>query len=167
MRKKAQVQSQIFIYVVAIAIFAFILVYGYNAIRGFGERSDQISYIKFKTDLTSTVKRVAPDFGTVKRQEFFIGGNFQKVCFVQTHNPPTSLTTDSAENPITDLIIKDAVLSGSEDNTFLLAGSVEESFNIGNINVTPNGFNCIDILNGKVKIQFEGGGDHALISVVQ
>ena len=166
MRKKAQIQSQIFIYVIAIAIFAFILVYGYNAIRGFGEKSDQISYIKFKTDLTSTISRVAPDFGTVKRQEFFIGGDFQQVCFVQTHNPPIRLTTDIAGNPITNPIIKDAVTSKSEDNTFLLSSSVEESFNIGNINVSPDGFKCIDILNGKINIQFEGGGDHAVISAI-
>ena len=164
--RKAQIQSQIFIYVIAIAIFAFILVYGYNAIRGFGEKSDQISYIKFKTDLTSTVKRVAPDFGTVKRQEFFIGGDFQQVCFVQTHSPPEKITKDIAGNPITNPIIKDAVTSGSADNTFLISSSVEESFNIGNINVSPSGFDCIDILNGKVKIQFEGGGDHALIQRV-
>lgn len=159
--KRSQIPSQIFIYVVAIILFSFVLVYGYNAIKGFKERSEQISYIKFKTDLISTVKRISSDYGTLKREEFFIGGEYKEVCFVQSYKPPTNLAAN-IPNPL----IKDSVGSGVDKNTFLFTTKLQESFNVGKINVTNEnkGYLCIDTVNGKVKIQFLGKGDHALVS---
>lgn len=163
--KKSQIAGQIFIYIIAIILFSFILIYGYNAIKGFKERSEQITYIKFKTDLTSTVKRVAPDFGTVKREEFFIGGDYRKVCFVQSHD-----VNDAIRNQIVAALedgnyplIADIVRDKVNKNVFLFTTTLQESFDIGEINVTGR-YNCTQILNGKAKIQFEGKGDHAYIS---
>lgn len=158
MHSKSQIHAQIFVYIIAIILFSFILVYGYNAIRGFKERSEQIVYIKFKTDLTSTISRISSDYGTLKREEFFIGGEYKKVCFVQSYNPPVNLT-----EKVTDLIVRDSVRDNIGKNVFLFAGSLGESFDVGKINVS-NGYLCIPVINGKAKIQFEGKGNHALIS---
>ncbi len=164
MPSKSQLHAQIFIYIIAIILFSLILLYGYNAIKGFKQRSEQISYIKFKTDIVSTVKRISPDYGTLKREEFFIGGEYTKVCFVQSYkrdeNKPNILASISAKE---DWIVKDSIESDVDKNVFLFANSLEESFNIGEINVT-NGYLCIHIINGKAKIQFEGKGDHTRIS---
>lgn len=159
--KKSQIYSQVFIYVVAIILFTFILIYGYNAIKGFKEKSEQISYIKFKTDLISTVKRVSPDYGTLKREEFFIGGDYKKVCFVQSYHPELNPFFPSS---ITDLIVQDSFTSKVDKNVFLFTNTLQESFEVGQINVSNNGYSCFDVVNGKVKIQFLGKGDHTFIS---
>jgi len=156
--KRSQIHAQIFIYIIAIILFSSVLLYGYNAIKGFKERSEQISYIQFKTDLISTVKRVSPDFGTLKKEEFFIGGDYNKVCFVQSYQP-----LDNLADNIPDLIVQDSVKSGVNKNVFLFTTTFQESFDIGKINVA-DGYLCIDVINGKAKIQFEGKGDHTFIS---
>lgn len=162
--KKGQISAQIFIYLIAIILFTFVLIYGYNAIRGFKEKSEQIAYIKFKTDLVSTVDRISPDYGTVKKEEFFIGGIYRKVCFVQSYkreeNRQDILDGIDDEG---DLIVKDSVEGGVDKNVFLFTTSLQESFDVGEINTTDKGYLCIDIINGKAKVQFEGRGDHTLI----
>ncbi len=159
--KQSQITVQVFVYIVAIILFSFILIYGYNSIRGFKERSEQISYIKFKTDLISAVDRISPDYGTLKREEFYIGGEYNKICFVQSYKKAVNFVDDVDWNG--DLIVKDSVESGVEKNTFLFTNTLQESFDIGPINVS-DGYNCALVRNGKVKIQFKGEGDHAYIS---
>jgi len=159
--KRSQISAQIFIYVIAIILFSFVLLYGYNAIKGFKERSEQIAYIKFKTDLISTVKRISPDYGTLKREEFFIGGEFSKVCFVQSYKKDEN--SNFIKSNIKDPIIKDSFISGVNKNVFLFTKTLQESLDVGKINIS-NGYLCIPIINGKAKIQFKGEGDHTHIS---
>lgn len=159
--KKSQIHAQIFIYIVAIILFSFILIYGYNAVKGFKERSEQIAYIKFKTDLISTVKRISPDYGTLKREEFFIGGEYLKVCFVQSYKQEENRGYILPR--IDDFIVRDSVDDRVNKNVFLFTTTLQESFDVGKINVT-DGYLCIDIRNGKAKIQFLGKGDHTHIS---
>jgi len=158
---KSQIQTQVFVYIIAIILFSFVLVYGYNAIRGFKERSEQVAYIKFKTDLTSAIKRISPDFGTLKREEFFIGGEYTKVCFVQNYDPRSDLANyiDGEGQSI----IADSVRGGVSKNVFLFTNSLQESLDIGKITVEGD-YGCFNVLNGKLKVQFEGMGDHAHIS---
>lgn len=166
--KKSLAASQFLIYIITILIFSFILLYGYNAIRGFKDKSEQIAYINFKTELTSTIKRVSPDYGTVKKEEFFIGGEYTKVCFVQSYKKEANFV--AIKDKIIDLIVKDSFESNVDKNTFLFAdNTMQESFDIGKINVTKDkvdnaGYLCIDLVNGKAKIKFKGMGDHTLIS---
>ncbi|MBU0627948.1 MAG: hypothetical protein KKC75_02070 [Nanoarchaeota archaeon] len=162
--RKSQIQTQIFVYVIAVVVFSFIIIYGYNAVRGFKERSDQIAYIKFKTDLLSTVKRISPDYGTVKREEFFIGGEYSKVCFVQNYKPNKAQILNSIDDVSGDLIVKNSVESDVNKNVFLFTTTLQESFDVGAINVSGDGYTCVDIKNGKAKIQFKGEGDHTYIS---
>ena len=161
---RSQIQTQIFIYVIAIVIFSFVLIYGYNAVKGFSQRSDQIAYIKFKTDLLSTVKRVSPDYGTVKREEFFIGGEYSKVCFVRSYSMRLASDKALVLSDISDQIVWDSVNSDVNKNVFLFTTTLQESFDVGPINVSTKGYECIDIKNGKAKIQFKGEGDHTYIS---
>ena len=163
--KKSQAHTQIFIYIIAMILFSFILIYGYNAIKGFKDKSEQIAYIKFKTDLVSTVKRISPDYGTLKREEFFIGGEYSKVCFVQSYKRGVLTTFVSTTDWKDDLIVKDSVEGGVDKNVFLFTTTFQESFDIGKITVGTNiKYDCIPVINGKVKIQFLGQGDHTDIS---
>jgi len=162
--KRGQISAQIFIYIIAIILFSLILVYGYNAIRGFKDKSEQVAYIKFKTDLTSAVKRISSDYGTLKREELFIGGEFSKVCFVQSYKPESN---SNLLGNIGDFLIKDSVEAGVEKDVFLFTTRLQDSFYVGKINVTGvtgDGYLCIPFIAGRARVQFEGKGDHTFIS---
>src|SRR3989338_10623496 len=138
--RRGQIFAQIFIYIIAITLFSFVLLYGYNAIKGFKERSDTISYIKFKTSLASTVKRISPDYGTLKREELFVGGDYDRVCFVQNYKQEENLAKILAA--VTDEIVRDSVEDGDKSNVFLFEGAAPEALEIGIINLS-NHYKCI------------------------
>ena len=48
-RKKAQIQSQLFIYLLAIIVIGFLLVFGTRAIMSLFSTVDEIDLLKFKT----------------------------------------------------------------------------------------------------------------------
>lgn len=156
MRKKSQLYSQVFVYILTIILIAFILIYGYNAIQSFRKRADQVACLKFKNDLTNSIELVSNEFGSVKRKDLELCGNYKKVCFVE-----------SIENPNipnnADPIIKDSILSNAGKNVFLVEDIAKESFYAGKISVNPDVM-CIKTANNKVSLRLEGKGNHVLIS---
>lgn len=152
---KAQAHTQVFIYVLSIIIVSVILLYGYRAIAHFGDKAEQVSYIKFKTDLESVVRVIGPDYGSVKRVEFSLGDNYKEVCFVDSD------VSSKAEIPTAHPVIQEIVDSGKE-NTFLLSNNVEHKFDVGKIEVSGN-IICIESRQGRFRIEFEGLGDRAEI----
>lgn len=151
MKTKAQMIGQIFIYILAVVMVAFILLYGYSAIKTFKDRAEQVAFIKFKTDLESTVKSVSFDYGTVKKAEFLVPSGYKEVCFIDLNKPTIP----------DDPVIEDSVKSGVEKNVFLVAQVAEESFYVGNITVKDP---CMAVKGGKIKIRLEGKGNYAAIS---
>ena len=150
---KAQMVGQIFIYILAVILVAFILIYGYNAVQTFKTRAEQVSYIKFKTDVESAIKSISSDYGSIKKAEFLVPSGYREVCFIDLDHPVV---------PSGHPIIKDSVESGVKENLFLVREIEEESFYVGKIEVAGN--SCIEVKAGKIKVQLEGKGDHAIIS---
>lgn len=156
MRKKSQLYSQIFIYVLTIILISFILVYGYNAVQNFKKRAEQVSCLKFKNDLQNSVESVISDFGTVKRKDLQLCASYSQVCFVETYENlklPTNI----------DPIIKDSILSNAGKNVFLIENIAKESFYAGNISVEPD-ILCINAVNGKISLKLEGKGNHVALA---
>jgi hypothetical protein len=156
MKKKAQAHSQIFIYILSIIIVAVILIYGYKAISHFQTKADQVSMVKFKTDLESIIRIVGPDYGSVKRDEFIVGNDYKQLCLVDSDI--TDGNTLTGAHPI----IKDIVSSGSGENAFLMSDKIEEKFNIGKIEISTN-ILCISVTRGRIRMEFEGKGDRTEI----
>ena len=153
---KAQI-SQVFIYLMTIVIAAFILFYGYRAISVFTEKSEQVSFIQFKSSIDNNVKALSLDFGSVKVQEFTVSGDVNVVCFVS--NYPRMLKLNNTKYPL----IEDSVNSGVRKNVFLIGNGIDESFYLDNIESAENLF-CMDAISGKIKLRMEGKGDHTFIS---
>ena len=177
--KKAQLQGQVFIYILTILVISFILIYGYNAISNFRSRTNQIIYLKLGEDLKSSVQRITPDFGSVLKKEIDAGAASQ-ICFVENfqyvgnRNSPAGKNSDGANIPVNP-VIKDSIKSSSgevsDKNVFLIGKSILYSFSIGYIKVDESAspaahFNvlCIPPVNGKIILKMEGMGDHTLIS---
>lgn len=153
---KAQLYSQIFIYVLTIILISFILVYGYNAVQNFKKRAEQVSCLKFKNDLVNSIESISSDFGSIKRKDLQLCASYSKVCFVETFVSP-NLPYDI------DPIIKDSILSGTGRNVFLVEDIAKESFYSGKISVEPDVL-CIRVVNNKISLKLEGKGNHALLS---
>lgn len=153
---KAQLYSQIFIYILTIILISFILVYGYNAVQNFKKRAEQVSCLKFRNDLINAVDVISSDFGSVKRKELQLCSGYSKVCFVETFESP------NLPNDI-DPIIKDSILSGTGRNVFLIEDIAKESFYAGRISVDPDVL-CIKAAGNKINLKLEGKGNHAAIS---
>lgn len=165
--KKSQVIGQIFIYILAIILIAFVLGYGYKTIAAFRQKTDQVSFIKFKNELQNAVKTITTDFGSVKIKEFQVPGNYNKICFVRSHESFPASSSIPSNYPI----IRDSVDSDVEKNVFLVKNIAKDSFYIGKIKVVttdlnyiPTGLYCVDVKNTMIKLRLEGKGNHVVIS---
>jgi len=161
MLKKSQVQ-QIFIYIVAIILFSLILVYGYNAVRGFRAKTDQVALLQLKNDISSSITKVSTDFGTIIKKELDVPFKYKEICFVDL--------TKSGSAPVTDIckvdgnpIVCNSWTDKSPYNMFLVSQKDIETYNIGEIRI-DDGFFCTDLINGKATLRLEGKGDYVLLS---
>ena len=167
--KRAQMPGQIFVYILAIVIVGVIIVYGYNAIKDFSDRGDQVAFVSFKTSFENTVKAMVSDYGTIKRPDFEVPPQYERVCVVDFSTAasgglcaPTSDdyepivcsgwkqgASQKASNPDKDVLLP---------NVFLTPDG-SESFHVGNIKIPATGYSCSPVRNGKVNIQFKSVGD--------
>lgn len=154
--RRAQLYSQIFIYVLTIILVSFILFYGYNAVQNFKKRAEQVACLKFRNDLSNSVESISSDFGSVKRKDLQLCAGYTQVCFVETFESPNLPYN-------IDPIIKDSILSNTGKNVFLVEKTAKESFYAGKISVEPDVL-CIKAVNNKISIRLEGRGSHALLS---
>ena len=155
---KSQLYGQVFIYILTILLVSFILVYGYNAVQNFKGRAEQISCLKFKEDLKSSIVSILSDFGSVKRKDFRVCNNYKEVCFVETYE-----FDKIAVPPGVDPFIYDNIVSETGKNTFLVDEIAKESFYIGNISVDPDVF-CVNSKNSQISLRLEGAGNHVILS---
>lgn len=163
--KKSQVAGQIFVYVVAIFLASMILIYGYRAISGFIFRTEEISVIKFKTNLESEVKTIATDFGSVRKLDLSLPGSFEKVCFLQhDFKFKDSALICSSGNVDFDPIICDAWKTPDlEQNVFLIPRS-EISISTFDLEIV-GGSLCVPVQNGRIAVRLEGRGNRTLVGV--
>ena len=159
---KSQIYGQVFIYILTILLVSFILIYGYNAMQDFKDRAEQVSCLKFKEDLKSSIVSILSDFGSVKRKDFRVCNNYKEVCFVETYGFDIVFDADFDYSGI-DPIIVDNIISKTGKNTFLVDNVAKELFYIGNISVDPDVF-CINSKNSQISLRLEGVGNHVILS---
>jgi hypothetical protein len=185
--KKAQVATQIFVYIVALVVVGMVIVFGYKAVKNFGERGDEVALIKFKTDVENTFKSVSADFNRIKITEFNTPSGFDEVCLVDINTQPPLTRADFAYNEL----LFDGVQEGK--NLFLVKGIDMESYFVGPLKVDSDGLPpgqgtsfdpqqpfggdgkettadsgyllCTDIKNSKVSLKLKGKGDSVFVSL--
>ena len=167
--RKAQIYSQIFIYILAVVIVSLIIVFGYKSIKSFKDRAEQVSCIKFRNELKNSVSGLLGDYGSIKIREFHPCSDITEVCFTETNEP----IPDDEMDRIGDIdpIIEDSLRSKTVKNVFLRNKITKESFGIGNISVndktmldkTPNML-CMKSSSGKIIARLESFGNHVFIS---
>lgn len=186
--RKAEVASQIFVYIIALVVVGMVIVFGYKAVKSFASRSDEVALIKFKTEVENTFKQVSSNFNTIKVEDFDIPSGYDEICIVNlnAHQSISDFTEDEFKNynPI--------LFEGVQEkkNLFLVNGIYLEPFYVGKValdidmqtsgndpaacngdgkeNSQDTGYlMCIKSKNTKVKMKLKGKGDKVFVSCVQ
>ena len=166
-RKDGQTIGEVFIYIVAIVLVALILVYGYKAIRTLNKDIEDVSVIKFQTNLQNTIDRVAADYGSVKiyneKDPLNVPSSYNFVCFADTSD--ANAKQNAAQLAGDFPLIQDS-LSGAyaaKENIFLVDKDLKQALFIDKLKV-DGFFFCTPIVQGKIYLAVEGFGDYAKIS---
>jgi len=168
--KKAQIAGQVFIYILAIFVFAVILLYGYTAIKGFIGKGEETAFIQFKNTLEGEVSRISTEPGDIivfdERNPLPIPGTYEKICFVDSNAEiEDTFNLDSKEQQIISAAINAGVHNRTE-NVFLIPPAQSPIF-LGILETWPNNILCVNNENGLVRIRIEGKGYGVRISALQ
>ena len=155
-RSKGQAE-QVFIYILALLIFALVVGYGYRAIQGFLEQQERISLLSTKQELESAFQQALRSYGDVivfdERSPLQAEG-LERICVVGKKGGDNCPSGG-------DVLFCDAWESGG--NTVLLIGEGVDSFFVKDINEESN--LCVDVIGGKIiNLRLEGKGTSVQVS---
>jgi hypothetical protein len=160
--KKAQVSSQVFIYIGAAVVAGLILIMGYKAIQTVITTFGQANIDDFKSDFENTVSVISKQSGSVKKFEFTLSKEYTEVCFVSSMNDQEAFGFDTSG--IGNSFIRDSVDNNAKRNVFVLTGqNIEESFYVEDLNVAGN-YKCLEN-KGLVTVWLSGKGRYAELEV--
>lgn len=170
--KRAQVQTQILMYVLAVIVGTMILVFGYNAVRGFLSTQDDVDTLQFKTELQTHIDVKASQYRTVNVFDYSVPSRFTSVCFADhTMRAGFDNQPKITDSYILENTIKDAFLPM---DVFLLEdGLVTDMFHVGSIALrtaddSAKSADCFDIVDGYMQLRLEAlGRQGVLVSEVQ
>jgi len=165
--KKSQI-SQVFIYIMALFIFALILYYGYYSISSFIQRGEEVAFIKFKTELESEFDVLLPQYGSVsifnEKKPLKVPSDVEEICFVSSDLLGRTIDKlpGSLRNYQKDRTIKLSVAEGAEENVFIIPREERPSIYLTHIKVDDD-FLCIPIKQGRLDIRLESFGNYIQI----
>lgn len=175
--KKAVVVGQVFIYIIAIIVFALVLIFGYQAITGFLEKGERVGYLTFKTDLENAIKNVYSDVGTVViyngRNVLAVPTKYEEICFINLDKEPDLNWDFCQENILICDAWKDVTWETGDQNIFLkpVGLSPIKVYKItvdtdmdGEETDDDDGYLCLPVIQGKIFMRVEGMGDHTFVS---
>ncbi len=156
MKRKAQIQTQILIYVFALIVVSLILIFGVKAIGGFRKDTQKVANVAFQTDFKALIANVAAQYGSVEKADIMLSTDYIKACFVDKQTDPAHVSY---------AFIKDAL--STDENVFLVKSPSDiESFKTTTpIQVNaPGHYYCVPNTNGKITFTITGKSRFAEIS---
>lgn len=177
LRKKAQIQGQIFIYILTIIIAGFIFMFGYNAISSFTNQIETSKLVDFEIELINNFDKISSEYNSFDKHTFTLPSNYEKVCFLNIDLINKTELMDgihvSSKNPVDFLahpLIIDSIESGISNNVFVFSSWLEKSFDVGKINIKDSysskyvPFICYSLFNGKLYLNLKGFGNRVELS---
>jgi len=157
---KAQISSQIFVYIMAAVIITIILLIGYKAISAVMKPAMEAPINDFVNDFTNEVKQRAKNYGDRDKFEFTLPKKFTQVCFIDSMNEDDEFEISAN---IDNVFIQDIVDDNIEKNVFLMNEKfIEESFYVEKLDVLGD-YLCIDN-QGVMEVWIEGKGRTACLT---
>lgn len=131
--KKGQAQTQIFVYIIALIVIALVLLYGYNAIKGFIGKSEQVNLAQFTTDFNNAIKSQSYEKSSVTKKQIMLPSGYNAFVLVDTSKP----VNDTQEFADAFPLIYDSWSGGVKQNMFLVGKSKFEAYDAGNLYFEP------------------------------
>lgn len=161
MKKKSQISSQVFIYILAAVIIGLIALVGMKAINTMLAQGKQINIDTFQNDFESKVSTTSRQYGSVSKFEFSLSDTFDSICFLDSFGEdgkfPASLEA-KAEN----VWIKDSVSNNVPMNVFLMKNEkILNSFYVERMDVSED-YLCL-VNTGRNVVWFKGSGKTSLL----
>lgn len=172
--RKAQIQSQVIVYILAVITMGMILLFGFMAISNMKETVCMNQKVMFQKDLKSDIAAIGGDYGSSKIRNYQSPcGDYRKVCIVNLEYNEGDVR-QILETANADPIIQDAVRdilnpdqNYERNNLFLCPPCVEQIY-LGNITITDGGldtaYKCFNITQGRLSLRVTGMGNRAQIS---
>lgn len=155
--KKAQIQSQIFIYIFGIVVISLILIFGIKAIKDFSKDTEAVSLVSFENDLVSYADSTASEYNSVKKIEIMLPKIFNQVCFTDEFTNESQISTDYP-------LIKDELKDGTSNNVFVKSKNLQRSIYVARLRVSndmDNHFLCLNNTEGRILFTLKGKGKYA------
>jgi hypothetical protein len=133
--KKSEVHTQIFVYLIAMVVISLVLLYGYNAIKGFMLRSDEVNLVQFKTDFINAIDAQSHEYQSVIRKTLFLPPGYTTLMIIDSELWTSVNGAASLKNFMKDgyPLVLDSWISGVDKNVFLIGKNKMESFYAGKI----------------------------------
>ncbi len=155
MQKRAQIQSQVFVYIMILIVVGATILFGYDSIQKLSKQGKKTQIQQFKTQLKNDIEQIAPNYESVKIKSYSIP-EFSSICF-GVKNATADCDTPASHSAL----VQNAIASESA-NVFLIGNSLD-SFNIENINLGSCRVRCFNVNQGSVRIKISGKGSETLI----
>ena len=150
--KRAQMVSEVFIYIVSAAVFLMILIFGYRAVLGILASQDTTILVDFKTQLQGSIEKMKIRKGSVDIQTFSLPTKYTRVCLLQSATDEQTTLSNQLQ---TDYPQYYSAWKTGTENIFL-SPKQELPLYLPNIEI-DNGYFCKDI-DGKFTLRIEGLG---------
>ncbi|MBI2668542.1 hypothetical protein HYX14_01740 [Candidatus Woesearchaeota archaeon] len=167
--KKALGVGQVFIFILAGITFALILIFGYRVINEFLEKGETAEFFQFKNDLESSIKKIYPEYGSVREEQFRLPSKFTQICFVDLDAEVNDKLCE--ENVYACEVWRDAKTSAkagggydAADENVFLTPLAPIKMKVYRISMLSDGFLCVPVRQGTFTLVLEGKGDRTEIS---
>ncbi len=167
-RKKAQIQSQVFVYIGALIGISLFLVYAFKFLVAYQKNIYTSEMISFMRDFRNDAEQMALKYKS--SQTFFyknVPEGFSKICFVDLNNPPATLSPSKLDDyPVIKMAINtfmNVPRANFKDvrimNVYLIKHKIAElGFYVPHMTVKDQFF-CVNITSGRFKVVMKGWGD--------
>lgn len=172
--RKAQIQSQVLVYVLAVIIMGMILVFGTKSIIDMKSNMCKTELAQFRNKIKSDISTIAQDYGTSKTKTYSLScGDYREVCFVDMDRGDVldELNQNGASGIIIDSV--QGMLQGGAalKNMYLCPPCTDQEY-VGNITLSDaaggeTGYMCFDLAQGRASMRIKGLGNLAQISPIK
>jgi len=162
MNKRGQIQ-QVFFYIFAIIVTAFILFLGIRGIYYLMETGSSVETVNFRININSQIKtNYNYNIGSVTEEDIFTPANLDVICFIDPDaNPDFSIIKDSSIRQKISGLVKTGV---KDENVYFSIKKEIDSFKVENMKA-KNGIQCRENPGSRIVMHMENKGSYTEASL--
>ena len=162
--RKAQIQSQLFIYILTIIVIGVLLLFGIKWIGKILQTDEVVQQTAFVKDIEGAFNSIRSDYGSQRLEEFSAPGSVDRTCFVDSQTTATNAYgLCNPEHSDYDPIMCNAWRD--KTSSVLFSPPFDSSVDLGKIVVEGHKYLCFDNTKNKlIRLKLTGLGDKVKVS---